>query len=118
MQIQFQMQGVPTADLREPGGAWKDEDTTSPGRQRGLSQKTIEIEKGSARNHLYMNVKLLILLLVVVGIILLNVLIHDCQKILEMDCLIDQLGQSKKAKQGPLKVQIIHLEMDRHKDEP
>ena len=58
------------------------------------------------------------MLLVVVGIILLNMLIHDCQKILEMDCLIDQLGQSKKAKQGPLKVQIIHLEMDRYKDEP
>ena len=50
------------------------------------------------------------MLLVVVGIILLNVLIHDCQKILEMDCLIDQLGQSKKAKQGPLKVRIIQEE--------
>ena len=37
MQIQITMQGVPTADLREPGGAWKDEDTTPPGRQRGLS---------------------------------------------------------------------------------
>ena len=34
---------------------------------------------------------------------------HGCQKILEMDCLIDQLGQSKKAKQGPLKVIAIHL---------
>ena len=38
MQIQTPMQGVPTADLREPGGAWEDEDTTPPGRQRGLSQ--------------------------------------------------------------------------------
>ena len=27
-----------------------------------------------------------------------------------MDCLIDQLGQSKKAKQGPLKVRIIQEE--------
>ena len=26
-----------------------------------------------------------------------------------MDCLIDQLGQSKKAKQGPLKVFILSL---------
>ena len=32
----------------------------------------------------------------------------DCKKILEMDCLIDQLGQSKKAKQGPLKVLIYN----------
>ena len=88
----IQIQGVPATDLGEPGGARQDEDTASPRWQRGLRSFiscTISLLFSCDKCSWLLNAAF--------------------QKILEMDCLIDQLGQSKKAKQGPLKVFILSL---------